>query len=282
MKRKVFMPGIPGSFHHQAAMSFFESVGSNMDYISCNSPDEVLKKTRGNSKNSLCVLAVENSIAGNIMNNYSILRNSPLNITGEILLPVRLHLLAEDQVKIDDIAEIHSHPVAMMQCSVFLNKYPNWARVESRDTAESAKFIKTKKSSDKAAIAGELAAKLYGLSILKKNIHTVKTNYTRFFILEPIGGFVPDALADKATVYFEVGDRAHQLNRILDRISENGFSLTKLLTTMIPGSTWRIGLYIDMEFNNGLELQDTIDFLETNTLNFKLMGKYKSEKHMKH
>jgi prephenate dehydratase len=131
------------------------------------------------------VMAIENSIAGSILPNYNLLQKSNLTIVGEVYLQIRQHLLVNPGVKLEDIREVHSHHMAIQQCLGYLDKF-NWKLVETEDTALSAKLVHQHKSKHIAAIASRLAAELFELEVISANIQTMKNNYTRFLILQPV------------------------------------------------------------------------------------------------
>src|SRR3954466_13438917 len=175
---RIAIQGYEGSFHQEAARKFF---GKNVEVIPCDTFRQLIKIASDKTQSDGAVMAIENSIAGSILPNYNLLQKSNLIITGEIYLQIRQNLLVNKGVSLEDIREVHSHPMAIQQCFGFLDKF-NWKLVESEDTALSAKSISHHKSKHIAAIASVLAAELYGLNVLEPDIHTVRNNYTRFLV----------------------------------------------------------------------------------------------------
>ena len=180
-KSRISIQGFEGSFHQSAARSFF---GNDVEVICCPTFPEVLRIASDKDLSNGGIMAIENSIAGSILGNYNLLRKSGLWVIGEVYLEIRQNLLVNPGVKLEDIREVHSHPMAIQQCLKFLDKY-SWKLVESEDTALSAKNIHQHKSKHIAAIASVLAADLYKLDVIAPDIHTVKHNYTRFLVLQP-------------------------------------------------------------------------------------------------
>src|SRR5882757_8172161 len=176
---KVSIQGYEGSFHQVAAQFYF---GKNVEVIPCATFREVIKIAANKKESDGGVMAIENSIAGSILPNYTLLQKSNLKIAGEVYLPIKQNLLVNPGVQLKDIKEVHSHPMAILQSMDFLSKH-NWKLIETEDTALSAKHIHQHKSKHIAGIAGKLAADLFNLDILVPNIHTQKNNYTRFLIL---------------------------------------------------------------------------------------------------
>src|SRR5678816_1515343 len=176
MATKVSIQGYEGSFHQMAAQQFF---GKNVWVIPCATFREVIKLASSKKESDGGVMAIENSIAGSILPNYNLLQKSNLVIIGEVYLQIRQHLLVNPGVKLEDIREVHSHPMAIQQCLGYLDKF-NWKLVETEDTALSAKLVHQHKSKHIAAIASRLAAELFELEVISANIQTMKNNYTRF------------------------------------------------------------------------------------------------------
>jgi prephenate dehydratase len=219
-------------------------------------------------------MAIENSIAGSILANYNLLQRSNLVIVGEVYLQIRQNLLVNPGVKLEDIREVHSHPMAIQQCFDFLDKY-NWKLVETEDTALSAKQIHQHKSKHIAAIAAKLAAELFGLDVIAPNIHTLKNNYTRFLILKREGAALEINGADKASVSFHTDHSRGSLARVLTEIAEGGINLSKLQSFPIPDTDFKYSFHADMEFQTINQFQKVIEEIKPITENLKIYGIYK-------
>src|SRR6201994_3314471 len=180
-KTKVSIQGYEGSFHQVAARQFF---GEEVEVITCATFRDVVRIAADRKESDGGVMAIENSIAGSILPNYTLLQKSSLKVVGEIYLQIGQNLMVNPGVKLEDIREVHSHHMALLQCIDYLEKHPNWKLVETEDTALSAKHLQQHRSKHTAAIASKLAAELFGLEVLAPNIHTMKNNYTRFLILQ--------------------------------------------------------------------------------------------------
>src|SRR6202041_3279210 len=161
-KTRVSIQGYEGSFHQVAARQFF---GENVEVITCATFREVIRVASDRKESDGGIMAIENTIAGSILPNYNLLQKSELRVIGEIYLQIGQQLLVNPGVRLEDIREGHSHPMALLQCIDFLEKHPNWRLVETEDTALSAKHLHQHRSKHTAAIASELAAKLFGLEI---------------------------------------------------------------------------------------------------------------------
>jgi prephenate dehydratase len=271
---KVSIQGYEGSFHQMAARQFF---GKDVEVIPCATFREVVKIAASRKESDGGVMAIENSIAGSILPNYTLLQKSNLQISGEIYLQIRQNLLVNKGVKLEDIREVHSHPMAIQQCFDFLDKY-NWKLVETEDTALSAKHIYQRHSRHAAAIAGRLAAELFNLDIIAPNIHTMKHNYTRFLILRREEEIHQHNDADKASVNFHTDHSRGSLARVLTRIAEGGINLSKLQSFPIPGSDWKYSFHADMEFETVEQFNRVIEEIRPITDHLKVYGVYRKGK----
>ena len=159
MRKKISIQGFEGSFHQVAARQFF---GNDVEIICCSTFREVVKIASDKNESDGGIMAIENSLAGSILPNYNLLQKSHLKIVGEVYLKINQNLLINPGVKLEDIREVHSHPMALLQCMDYLENH-NWKLIETEDTALSAKHIHQHRSKHIAAIASKLAAELYQL-----------------------------------------------------------------------------------------------------------------------
>ncbi|HEY2722630.1 MAG TPA: prephenate dehydratase [Chitinophagaceae bacterium] len=271
MTTKVSIQGYEGSFHQMAARYFF---GKETQVIPCATFKEVIKLASNKKEAGGGVMAIENSIAGSILANYNLLQRSSLAIVGEIYLQIKQNLLVNPGIKLDDIREVHSHPMAIQQCFDFLDKY-DWKLVETEDTALSAKHVHQHKSRHVAAIASKLAAELFGLEIITPNIHTLKNNYTRFLILKREDEAQEISGADKASVSFHTDHSRGSLARVLTKIAADGVNLSKLQSFPIPDTDFKYSFHADMEFENISQFEKVIEDIKPMTEHLKIYGVYK-------
>jgi prephenate dehydratase len=173
-----------------------------------------------------------------------------------------------------DIREVHSHPMALQQCFDFLGQY-HWKLVETEDTALSAKMVQRHKSKHIAAVAGQLAAELFGLHIVAPNIHSEKANYTRFLVLRRKTGEARNGGADKASIKFHTDHTRGSLARVLTEIAACGINLSKLQSMPIPGSEWQYSFYADMEFGSPQQFGEVMERIKPITQEVKVFGVYK-------
>lgn len=268
---RIAIQGYEGSFHQVAAQQFF---GKEVEVIPCGNFRDVVKYAQNKKESEGGVMAIENSIAGSILPNYSLLQKSNLRIVGEIYLQIRQNLLVNPGVQLEDIREVHSHPMAIQQCLEYLDKY-DWKLVETEDTALSAKHIHQHRSKHIAAIASKLAADLFELKMIAPNIHTMKNNYTRFLVVrrEEFAQDIEDA--NKASVNFHTDHSRGSLAKVLTVIAEGGINLSKLQSFPIPGSDWKYSFHADMEFDSVDQFNKVVDSMEKLTQGMKVYGVYK-------
>ncbi|HEY4149149.1 MAG TPA: prephenate dehydratase [Chitinophagaceae bacterium] len=271
---RVSIQGYEGSFHQVAAEQFF---GDDVKVICCATFREVIRIAGSKKESEGGVMAIENSIAGSILPNYNLLQKSNLRVTGEIYLHISQNLLVNKGVKLEDIREVHSHPMAIQQCLEYLDKY-DWKLIETEDTALSAKHVHQHRSKHIAAIASRRAAELFDLNVIGPNIQTMKHNYTRFLVLQREEGAVQVAGADKASVNFQTDHSRGSLARVLSRIAEGGINLSKLQSFPIPGSDWKYSFHADMEFEGVEQFNKVIKEITPLTEELKVYGVYKKGK----
>jgi chorismate mutase/prephenate dehydratase len=269
IKRSVAFPGTEGSFSQQAAVSFF---GEDNHYLPCETFGGALEAvSRGDA--SYAVLPIENSSAGAVAETYDLLLKSRLHIVGEQVLPVAHHLLAVPGSSLNDIREIHSHPQALSQCRNFLSKYPGIVQIPSLNTALSARNVADWKDSRKAAIAGSYAARLYGLAILRGNIHDNPYNTTRFVVIGRDAGSL--RTPDKASVTFHVSNKVGSLAQLLTCFAEHKVNLSKIESRPIPEKPWEYFFFADFEgAMDEAELNKALEAAAHCSGELRLLGRY--------
>ncbi len=272
MQTRVSIQGFEGSFHQEAARQFY---GKEVEVICCTTFREVIKIAGNKKESEGGVMAIENSIAGSILPNYNLLQKSNLKIIGEVYLQIKQNLMVNPGVKLSDIKEVHSHPMAIQQCLDFLDKH-NWRIVETEDTALSAKHIHKHHSKHIAAIASKLAAEIYGLHMIAPNIHTLKNNYTRFLILQRAEETTEVNDADKASINFNTDHSKGSLAKVLNTIADANINLSKLQSMPIPGSDFKYSFHADMEFDSRKQLNDALENIKGQTEALNVLGVYKN------
>lgn len=271
METKIAIQGIKGSFHHQVAQEYFEQ---EYDLDECMSFTSLVKSLIEN-KSQKGVMALENSIAGSIIPNYALIDRNNLHIIGEHYLDIHMNLMALKGQKMDDITEVHSHPMALLQCADFFLQYPNIKLVESGDTAESARRIHDQKIKGIAAIASPIAAQLYDLEILSAGIHTIQSNKTRFVIVKTQNKELPKELINKASIKFELDDTPGSLATILNVMNNSKLNLTKIQSMPIIETPFQYSFFVDVVFEKYKHYEKAKKILELMTTHFKVLGEYK-------
>ena len=266
---KIAIQGIRGSFHHIAAEGYF---GTDMDLVECLSfleiPELIVE-----GKADVGIMAIENSIAGAILPNYALIEEFDLVITGEYYLTIHHQLMALEGQSLEDIEEVRSHPMALLQCRRFLQKHPHLKLIEDKDTAEVAKHIQQGKLKGVAAIAPKLSAEMYGLEIIASEIQTIKKNSTRFVILEyqPV---TKDRSINKASIKFEVANKKGCLGEVLKQFSKNNVNLTKIQSLPIIEKPWEYMFFADLVFENYSDYQKAIKDIAGKVSECKVLGEY--------
>jgi prephenate dehydratase len=271
-KTRVSIQGYEGSFHQVAAEEWF---GRDVQVIPCATFREVVRVASSGEESEGGVMAIENSIAGSILPNYNLLQQSKLRVVGEIYLQIGQNLLVNPGVRLEDIREVHSHPMALLQCIDYLERQPGWKLVETEDTGLSAKHLAQHRSRHAAAIASQRAAALFGLDILAPDIQTMKNNYTRFLILQREENALVETHPDKASVNFHTDHTRGSLARVLSKIADGGINLSKLQSFPIPGSEWEYSFHADMEFEDLGQFERVIEAMRPVTAELKIYGIYK-------
>lgn len=279
--RKVAIFGGVGSFHEQAAKKYF-SEEPDMVIEPHSSFSTLVRSLEKDASLHIGVMAIENTIAGSIIGNYILLQNSKLKITGEIMIRIQHHLMALPGTALQDIREVYSHPMAIAQCDKFLSDHPQIRVIEERDTSFSAMRIQKEQLPHSAAIAGEQAAKEYGLQIVEKNIETVAHNYTRFLVLER-NDHTYDDTAEKFTISFEIPYyQTGTLHHVLTVINEFQANILKLQTVPLLNQPWEYIFFLDIIVENPSMVDPLLEALKETTIHLYLWGTYKKGKVVHH
>ncbi|RFP63538.1 chorismate mutase [Hymenobacter lapidiphilus] len=266
----VGIQGFEGCFHQIAARRYF---GAAVAVRPCTTFGQ-LAAAVAEGVVAAGVMAIENSLAGSILPNYALLRRAGLQITGEVYLPIRQHLLGLPGQALAEVREVHSHPMALLQCADFLGRHPHWQLVETQDTALSARHLRERPRPGRAAVAGELAAELFGLDILVPDIHTEPHNYTRFLVLHRAAAAPFEPRPDKASLYFEAPNVSGGLARVLAAVAAQGVTLSKLQSCPRPGRTWHYYFHADLEFDDLAQLAAILAALVPLTDSLQVLGTY--------
>ena len=276
---KVTIQGVAGCFHDAAAREYFPQY--SLETIPFDTFHDMFEAL--DSDESLVgIVAIENTIAGSLLQNHELLRKSNLKIIGEHKKRISHVLAALPGQSIDSLTEVNSHPMALMQCEEYLRRHPNLKMIEAFDTAGSAREIAEKNLIGHAAVCGDFAAHLYGLEILEKGIETNRKNFTRFLIVANPAlaakiGPQPTAV-DKASIVFTLPHTEGALSKVLTILTFYDMNLTKIQSMPIIGREWEYRFYVDLTFNNVVRYHQAIDAVRPLTNELMVMGEYKEFK----
>ncbi|KQX15168.1 prephenate dehydratase [Flavobacterium sp. Root420] len=274
MTTKIAIQGIKGSFHHQVVNEYFSE---NVAIDECLSFEELIDSLLS-GKSDQAVMAIENSIAGPIIPNYALIDKNNLHIIGEHYLSIHQNLMALKGQKIEDIKEVHSHPMAILQCMDFLKQYPNIKLVEDKDTAETARRIQEKQLTGIAAIASKTASEMYDLEIIAPEIQTIKNNMTRFVIIKKQNSFLPESEINRASIKFELDHKRGSLAAVLNVMSDCKLNLTKIQSLPKIETPWKYSFFVDVTFEKYEDFAKAKTLLNIMAEYFKVLGEYKNTK----
>lgn len=245
------------------------------EVVECMSFDGVVNSLLEKETDEV-VMALENSIAGSIIPNYALIDSHNLSIVGEYYLGIEHCLMALSGQTIEDIKEVHSHPMALLQCKVFFKAYPHIKLVEAKDTADVAKQISEQNIKGIAAIASKNAAELYGINLLAESIQTIKHNETRFVIVKRDNDQKDSGVINKASLKFELDHKRGSLATILNVISDCKLNLTKIQSLPKIETPWKYAFFVDVTFDTYKDYEKVIAILNLMAENFKILGEYKN------
>ena len=274
MTRKVTIQGVSGCFHEAAAKEYFEK--DEVEVIPCDTFHILFDQLKQDTS-LLGIVAIENTIAGSLLQNHELLRQSNLCIIGEHHMYISHVICALPGQTIDELNEVNSHPMALMQCEQYLLQHPNLKMVETSDTAGSAQYIAENNLIGHAAVCGKYAAQLYGLNILDEDIQTNKRNFTRFLIVAD--SLIAEELSkdkpiNKASLVFTLPHTHGSLSKILTIFSFYDINLTKIQSMPIIGREWEYRFYIDVTFNDYTRYKQSIEAVKPLLNEFKILGEY--------
>ena len=231
-----------------------------------------------NKQTDAAIMAIEHSIAGSIIPNYALIDTNNLHVVGEYYLDIQHNLMALPNQKIEDITEVYSHPMALLQCKAFFKQYPHIKLIEDKDTAEVAERIHNKQLKNTGAIASTLAAQIFELDILAKSIQTIKHNETRFVIVKQDNSEIAEAEINKASIKFELDHKRGSLATILNVMSDCKLNLTKIQSLPIIETPWKYAFFVDVTFQDYQDFKKAKSIMDIMATHFKVIGQYKNAK----
>ena len=269
MKKKVAIQGIAGSYHDIAARNYHE--GEEIEIIPCNTFRDVITTIK-KDPSVRGMMAIENTIAGSLLQNHELIRESGLSVTGEYKLRISHSLVALPGTSIHEVTEVNSHPIALMQCTDFLDTLPNAKVVEKEDTAMSARWISENQLKGHAAICGKLAAQIYKMEVLAEGIETNKRNFTRFLAIAD--RWTADEMLrgtdkNKSSLVFALPHTSGSLSKVLSVLSFYDMNLSKIQSLPIIGREWEYLFYMDFT-----RYKQALDAIRPLTKDLKILGEY--------
>ena len=274
MKEKIAIQGIKGSFHHAVAMDYFSPEVALEECLSFDAVVDALLSR----KVKQAVMALENSIAGSIIPNYALIDHNNLTIVGEYNLNIHHNLMALEGQAIEELTEVHSHPMALLQCKTFFKQYPHIKLIEAADTADVARKISEEKLLGIAAIAPKEAAHIYGLNLLATSIQTIKNNVTRFVVVQQKNGALPEDQVNKASLKFVLDHQRGSLAAVLNVMSDCLLNLTKIQSLPVIETPGKYAFFVDMTFDTYEQYDKARKILAIMALEFKILGEYADAK----
>lgn len=274
--KKVAIQGIKGSFHDIAAHEYFQ--GEDIELVCCSTFEALFAEMK---KDDACLgmMAIENTIAGSLLHNYELLRESGMTVAGEHKLHIEHSIMCLPEDDWEEIREVNSHPVALAQCRGFLERHPGMKVIEADDTAGSAEMISRNSMRGHAAICHAGAAPLYGMKVLENSIEDNKHNFTRFLVLcDP---WSVDSLrdlhhTDKSSIVFALPHAEGSLSQVLSIFSFYRINLTKIQSLPIIGREWQYLFYVDVCYDDYVRYRQSIDAVRPLTKELKILGEYRA------
>jgi len=274
MIKTVAIQGVKGSFHHLVSESYF---GKSVAILECLSFDEAMESLKNKTADAV-IMALENSIAGSILPNYTLIDSNNMHIVGESYLDIQHNLMALKGQEIFEIKEVYSHPMALLQCKLFFKQYPHIKLIEDKDTAEVAQRIKLQNLKSVAAIASKEAAKRFELDILAESIQTIKHNETRFVVVKRTNHEVEESQINKASLKLVLDHKRGSLAAILNVMSDCKLNLTKIQSLPVIDTPWKYSFFVDITFDAYEDFIKAKQILPLMAVEFKILGEYKKAK----
>jgi len=274
--KRIAIQGEIGSFHDIAAHQYFN--GEQIELICCSTFEQVFENIK-RDPTVIGMIAIENTIAGSLLHNYDLLRESGVTIVGEHKLHIEHSICCLPDDNWDTINEVHSHPVALAQCRNFLANHPDMKAVEAEDTAGSAEYISNNNIRGWAAICSSYAANIYGMKILQEDIHDNKHNYTRFLVVsnQHKASLLREVeKSNKSSIVFSLAHEEGSLSKVLTILSFYDVNLTKIQSLPIIGHEWEYLFYVDVSFDNLTRYRQSIDAITPLVKNIKILGEYET------
>lgn len=272
--KAIGIQGIEGSNHYIVAKDYFAEEIQLHEFLSF----DLLIESVIRNEIDFGVMALENTIAGSIIPNYALIDKYNLTIVGEYYLNIHHHLMALPNQSLQDIKEVMSHPMAILQCKEFFKNYRNIKLIEDSDTAEVAQRIAKNKLKNVAAIAPKIAADIFNLKVIADDIQTIKDNATRFVIVKKVDENALATNYNKASLKFELNHKRGSLAALLNVMSDCKLNLTKIQSLPKIETPWKYAFFVDVTFDKESDYEKAKAIIEIMAEEFKVLGVYKSGK----
>jgi len=274
--KRIAIQGEVGSFHDIAAHQYFS--GEQLQLICCQTFEQVFESIH-HDPTVIGMAAIENTIAGSLLHNYELLRDSGTTVVGEHKLHITHSICCLPDDSWDTLTEVHSHPVALMQTRHYLAQHQQLRVVEADDTAGAAKMIAEGNHHGWAAICHAEAARLYGLKVLEDGIEDNKHNFTRFLVCsaqQKADMLRPLVETNKSSIVFALPHEEGSLSAVLAILSFYKINLTKIQSLPIIGREWEYLFYVDVTYNDLTRYRQSVDAIIPLTRDLKILGEYRA------
>lgn len=266
---RIVYQGVEGAYSHGAALQYF---GEAADVYHVEHFGDAMEEVQA-GRADFAVLPIENSSAGAVVDLYDILTRYSNSIVAETFLPVNHALLGTAEAEEEQIKTVYSHPQALMQSSEYLNSHRDWKQISMENTAVAARKVLEDGDPAQAAVASEIAGRLYGLKVLKPSIQNNKGNTTRFVILAREQVYRRDA--GKISICFELPHRSGTLYNILGHFIFNHVNMVMIESRPIPGRNWEYRFFVDIEGNlEDAAVKNALKGIGAEALNLRILGNY--------
>lgn len=271
-RKRVAIQGTLGAFHEIAARAYFS--GEEVEVIPLDTFQDLVDSV--SAKNAdFGIMAIENSVAGSILPNYALIKETNKRIIGEVYLRIQQNLLVLPGTRIEDLKEVYSHPMAILQCQHFFNRYKHIKLIDGGDTALSAKRVAEGFYKEAGAIASSYAAERYGLEVLAEGVETNKMNYTRFLILKDKTDYSQsDSVVNKASLHMLLSHEVGSLAKVLSIFMFHHINMSKIQSMPIVGKEWEYQFYIDVEFDDYNRYNQALEAIQPFLNEMNILGEY--------
>jgi prephenate dehydratase len=223
-------------------------------------------------------MAIENSIAGSILPNYSLMMSYSFPVVGEVYVPIQLHLMALPGVRFENIKYVTSHPIAIRQCIDFFDEYPHLKIVESNDTAACAKRIRDEQLTDTVAIANTLSRTALWFGCFGAPHRIEQKNFTRFLILTTHENAKKKGTPNKASLCFQVSNQVGALAKVLNIFAQENVNMSKIQSMPVLGKRNEYNFYVDIEWEESKHYDNSIRQILKYTHNFNILRRVSTRK----